>query len=110
MTVDQKLQSIPNHGGVGNDSKGANTSDYDLECALWADTPVSAWSDSIAGQVSGLRSCLEASDIILSRLLACTRLRLLPISISVYHILGAIRCDCEQSFESSNKRKLRLCR
>ena len=109
MTADQNLQSISRNGGVENDSKGANTSDYDLECALWADTPVSAWSDSIAGQVSGLRSGLEASDIILSRFSVCTRLRLLPVSISVYHILGAIRCDCEESCESFNKRKLRLC-
>ena len=27
----------------------SNASDYDLECALWADTSVSAWSDSITG-------------------------------------------------------------
>ena len=36
---------------IKNDNKDVNMSDYDLECALWADTPVSAWSDSITEQV-----------------------------------------------------------
>ena len=44
MTADKTNQMKSNNNGL-------TSSDYDLECALWADTPVEAWSDSITGQV-----------------------------------------------------------